>query len=173
MAKSKKNIQRNKIDDVEMDFNVKNKIFVVIGILCFFLLFYLLTLYLTYQKKDSSDDTKAETPISYEKILVGRSLSVSDGEYYVLFYETSDEDISSKYSELYNNYKSSSQLPIYYVDMSSGFNNSFKTTEEANRNPSSAADFLINGPTLVRVNDHKVVEYVEGEESITEHLKTE
>ena len=61
-------------------------------------LFYLLTLYIT--NKNSTDDSKdtsasEETVISYDEIVLGRSFSMDDERYVVLYYDKSDEDISS------------------------------------------------------------------------------
>ena len=164
-------VRMGKMINIENNESIKNKIYIVIGILCFLLIFYLLTLYITRDTSSSSNsDTTTDTTISYDKILIGRSLNISDGEYLVLFYDTTDEDLSSTYAGLYSSYKSSSQLPIFYVDMGSAFNKAYVTTEESNKTPESASDFLINGPTLIRVNENKVVDYIEGEADITEYL---
>ena len=174
MAKNSKNNKKekniNKIEhETTMDSSIKNKIFIVIGILVFLLAFYLLTLYITNKnnpKKDDSD-TKEEVTFSYDEILLGRSLSMQDDEYLVLFYDKSDEKQSEIYDQLYNDYKNKEDhLSIYYVDMSSGLNKKFSTMEESNKNPSDVSEFLINGPTLIRVNNHIVQDYYEGEESI-------
>lgn len=174
MAKNSKNKKKekkiNKIEyETAMDSSIKNKIFIVIGILVFLLAFYLLTLYITNKnnpKKDDSD-TKEKVTFSYDEILLGRSLSMQDDEYLVLFYDKSDEKQSEIYDQLYKDYKNKEEhLSIYYVDMSSGLNKKFSTTEESNKNPSDVSEFLINGPTLIRVNNHIVQDYYEGEESI-------
>ena len=166
--KKKKNI--NKIDfETSMNSSIKYKIFIVIGILVFLLAFYLLTLYITNKNNPKKDekDTKQEVTFSYDEILLGRSLSMQDDEYLVLFYDKSDEKISELYDQLYSDYKSKEEhLSIYYVDMSNGFNKTFSTTEESNKAPLDVSEFKINGPTLIRVNNHAVLDYYEGEESI-------
>ena len=174
MAKNGKNNKKekniNKIEhETAMDSSIKNKIFIVIGILVFLLAFYLLTLYITNKNNPKKDDTdtKEKITFSYDEILLGRSLSMQDDEYLVLFYDKSDEKQSEIYDQLYNDYKNKEDhLSIYYVDMSSGLNKKFSTTEESNKNPSDVSEFLINGPTLIRVNNHIVQDYYEGEESI-------
>ena len=174
MAKNSKNNKKekniNKIEhETTMDSSIKNKIFIVIGILVFLLAFYLLTLYITNKNNPKKDDTdtKEKITFSYDEILLGRSLSMQDDEYLVLFYDKSDEKQSEIYDQLYNDYKNKEEhLSIYYVDMSSGLNKKFSTTEESNKNPSDVSDFLINGPTLIRINNHIVQDYYEGEESI-------
>ena len=174
MAKNSKNNKKekniNKIEhETTMDSSIKNKIFIVIGILVFLLAFYLLTLYITNKNNPKKDDTdtKEKITFSYDEILLGRSLSMQDDEYLVLFYDKSDEKQSEIYDQLYNDYKNKEDhLSIYYVDMSSGLNKRFSTTEESNKAPLDVSEFKINGPTLIRVNNHAVLDYYEGEESI-------
>ena len=174
---SKKNIKENKkIENVVTnEKDIWGVVFLVFAVIIFLGLFYLLTLYITHKNStdSSSDDTKTEesTTISYDKILIGNSLSMSDDDYYVLFYDTSDEDISNVYSDLYNNYKNNTEhLTIYYVDMGSAFNKGYTTDGDSNKNPSNEAEFLINGPTLIKVSGNKVVEYIEGRDDITNAL---
>jgi len=181
MAKKKK--QENQKDNLKkiekagsFDSDIWGKVFIVLGILCFLCAFYLLTIYIT--NKNSTDTTSndkkeaEETVISYDEIMVGRSLDMSDGDYFVLYYDMSDENISGTYSSLVSGYKSKEDhLNIYVVDMSSSFNKPYATDKESNKNPSKASEILVNGPTLIKVSNKQVSDYVEGEESITNYLK--
>lgn len=176
MAKGKRNSKKQNIKKIEsvggFDGDIKGKIIAVICILCFFGLFYLLTLYITNKNTDKKDDKSTEeVTISYDNILLGRSLSMSDGEYLVICYDKSNEEINSTYSTLVSNYKYKSEhLKIYTVDMSSSFNKKFITDGESNKNPESVDAFAINGPTLFKVTESRVSEYVEGEEAISSFL---
>ena len=92
-------------------------------------------------------------------------------QYLVIYYDKSDEEISSVYSQLVSDYKSKDDaLSIYTVDMSSAFNKGFSTTDESNHNPTNASELLINGPTLIHFSQHSVTNYVEGEENISNYL---
>ena len=176
MAKGKRNSKKQNIKKIEsvggFDGDIKGKIIAVICILCFFGLFYLLTLYITNKNTDKKDDNSTEeVTISYDNILLGRSLSMGDGEYLVICYDKSNEEINSTYSTLVSNYKYKSEhLKIYTVDMSSSFNKKFITDGESNKNPESVDAFAINGPTLFKVTESRVSEYVEGEEAISSYL---
>jgi len=176
MAKRKSNNKKNNIKKIEsvggFDGDIKGKIIAVICILCFFGAFYLLTLYITNKNTDKKDDNSTEeVTISYDNILLGRSLSMENGEYLVICYDKSNEDISSKYSSLVSNYKYKSEhLNIYTVDMSVPFNKKFATDGESNKNPETVDSMAINGPTLMKINENKVVEYIEGEEAINSYL---
>ena len=184
MAKSKKRTNNRKskkdgskkIESVgKFNLEIWNKIYIVFTVICFLLVFYLLTLYITNKHSDdtttSNNDVEVETNISYEEILLGRSLSMSKGEYFVIYYDGSNEEISSDYSELVSNYRAKEEhLPIYFVDMNSGFNKSFATEEESNKTPETIDDFAINGPTLIKVNENKVIGYFEGFDDIKNQL---
>ena len=175
MAKGNKNTKKQNLKKIEsvggFDGDIKGKIIAVICILCFFGAFYLLTLYITNKNTNKKKEDKEEVTISNENIIVGRSLSMSDEDYYVIFYDKGDEEISSTYSEIVSHQKYSGDgKKIYVVDMSSGFNKKFLTTEESNKTPTTASDFKINGPTLILVSNHSVQDYIEGEESIKDYL---
>lgn len=175
MAKGKKasnnRKNRNKIETVNsFDADIWNKVFVALGVICFLLAFYLLTVHITNKNTKKKDD-KEEVTISNENIILGRSLSMSDNDYLVIFYDKGDENINNTFSEIVTNHKySGDSKKMYVVDMSSGFNKKFLTTEESNKNPSNVSEFKINGPTLILVSNHSVVDYIEGEEAIKDYL---
>jgi hypothetical protein len=50
------------------------------------------------------------------------------------------------------------------------FFSEYVTEEESNKNPSTVEEFLIKGITLMKISNHGVVQYVEGEEDITNTL---
>lgn len=171
--KSNQRKDRNKIESID-NFNgdIFSKLIVAVSVICFIFAFYLLTVHITNKNtnKDKKDE-KEEVTISNDSIMVGRSLSISDDDYLVIFYDKSNEEINGIYSPLYTNYKyNGNNKKIYSVDMSNGFNKKFATDSESNKNPESAKDFKINGPTLILVSNHTVVDYIEGEEAIKEYL---
>ena len=54
--------------------------------------------------------------------------------------------------------------------MNDSFAKKYRTTEESNKNPTNAAELLINGSTLIKFSNNSVAEYIEGEESIKSYL---
>lgn len=173
MAKqgNKEKKKNNKMEETSNQYNVKSIIVLIVCVLVVFLGFYLFTLHMT-KKSDTSteEETNDEVSISYDTILLGQSLSMSDDSYYVLFYDFSDDGTSSIYENLFTNYKSKDEISIYRVDMSSGFNKSYLNEEESNSSPSSISEFSIKGATLMKIENHEVVDYVEGEGNITNLL---
>lgn len=169
MAKSKSNRKRNdrkKIEEVvTTEYDYMDKFFIVAAVILFLLCFYILTVYITNKNNDTSDNKEKVVEINNEYILLGRSLSMGKGDYYVLFFHINDSNV---YDEIVNNY--SGDLPVYKVDMSIAFNKKYITDGESNKNPSKVTEFKINGPTLIKVSNKKVVEYIEGEDAIRTSL---
>lgn len=167
----KQKMDANFYTNSSLKLGVKGKVITIISVLISFFTFYLLTVYIV-NKDSKTDDNKnitqsEEKTISYDKILLGRSFSMENEEYYVIYYDSSDEDISSIYNELISNYRAKDDgLSIYYVDMNDGLNKSHSTTEESNKNPNTVEDLSINGPTLIKVQAGKVINYIEGESEI-------
>lgn len=175
---NQKDIKKTKKVEEEVEkVNYQEKIIIVLGILIFIILFYLLTLYVTNKHADDDKDKSKEeettdtVSISYDSILAGTSLSQGKDEYLVLYYDKGNEDIANKYNEILNNYKAKEDhLTIYMVDMSNPLNNKSKGSE-ANTSPASESDLSITGPTLIKVNNGEVVDYLEGEEDISGYLE--
>lgn len=176
---SKKKIQdeKKKIEQVYSGFdsNVWHYITVISIVVIFICLFYLLTLYITSKngnndsKKDDTEATVSE--ISYSDIMVGRSFSISDGEYYVMYYDKTDDSINSSLTSVVSDYKSREEhLDIYSVNMGDGLNKKY-AKDESNHNPSNASEIAISGPTLIKFSDGEVVGYVEGIDEITDYLQ--
>ncbi len=178
--------ERKKIDSVGMiGPDISGKIIVVCIIICVFCAFYFLTVFIskdssssssnssntsTTSSSSSSNSLSSSTSISYDNIVIGRSFSMEDSTYLVLYYDGSDSDLSSTVSTLVSTYKNKdSHLPIYKVDMSDGLNKNY-SSDDSNTNPSSVEDMHINGLTLIKFVDNKVDEYIEGQDSISDYL---
>lgn len=172
-GRSRKNTKKEEFKPVQT--NPTQVLFITLGVAVFLLIFYFLTLYITSKNQEDTGEDNSSTPveenISSNSTIVGRSLSMGDAEYLVLFYDKKDEDNSSTYSSAASNYRYNSEaLPLYEVDMSSAFNKNYVTDGESNKNPTTEEEILINGPTLIRVQNGQVVEYLEGESAITSYL---
>lgn len=173
---NKVKIEKKKIDTIDSDLysGILSKVYVIVGVLVFICLFYSLTLYITGKnkaEKNNNDNTDTEEVFSYSDIMVGRSFSISDGEYYVIYYDKGDEEVSSKCSSAVDNYSAKEDsLDIYTVDMSNGLNKKY-AGEESNTNPINASEIIINGPTLIKFSGNGVVDYIEGVDNITSYLE--
>ena len=152
------------------DFSFQSKWFIIFCVVVVFIMFYILTVYITNKNTNKKSDTNTEERTG--EILLGTSFSMSDKEYMVLYYDSSDEEVGATCKELFTNYRSQhGDDSIYYVDMNRGFNKSHTTTEASNKNPETVDALSINGPTLIKINQNKVVEYIEGIEAIQTNLQ--
>ena len=189
LEKALKN-ERKKIDSIGIvDSDIFGKIIMVCIVICVFCAFYFLTVFISKDNSNSSSNSNnsssnssnssstssssnssSNASISYDNIIIGRSFSMDEAAYLVLYYDGSNSDLSSTVGTLVSTYKNKdSHLPIYKVDMSDGLNKDY-TSEESNTNPSSVEDLHINGITLIKFVDNKVDEYIEGQDSISDYL---
>ena len=167
----KENTGQNNSLKHELSSEVKSLIIVSVAVLLFFGLFYLITVIILDKDNHSKENEPEEVEVQHKEILVGTSFSVKADEYYVLYYETKNEDVSSDMYSLVSSYRSSnSSVYLYTVDMSNALNASFKS-DEANRSASKASELKISGPTLIKFVDGKINNYVEGIDEITAILK--
>ena len=103
-------------------------------------------------------------------VVLGNSFDIDEDNYYVLYYDMSDENLKSSYTNMITTYEEiDTHLPIYTVDMSSTFNKKY-VSDEANRDVSQVEDLMISGPTLIEFDSSRVVEYVEGKDDIQQKL---
>ncbi|MBR2828770.1 MAG: hypothetical protein IKE70_06020 [Bacilli bacterium] len=158
--------KKEAVTSSEMSF--RGKVFVVLGVLVFFLVFYGVTFLLTKNDSEKTEEEDSSVQISYDEILLGRSLSMENDPYYVIFYDSKDETISGDFSSLVSNYRNKEgSINLYFVDMSKSFNKKFATTEESNKNPEDTSVMKINGPTVIKVIEGHVSDYIEGKDAIT------
>ena len=170
--------ERKKINNVSVtDSEIWSKVIIVCVIICVFCAFYFLTVFISKDDSSSTNSnssnkkTTETTNISYDEILLGRSFSMEDGEYLVLYYDKDNSDLSSEMSSALSTYNNKdSHLNVYTVDMSDALNSSF-TSDEANHDAKDASEMKISGPTLIKFNNNKIDDYIEGKEEITEYLK--
>lgn len=170
--------ERKKINNVSVtDSDIWSKAIIVCVIICVFCAFYFLTVFISKDDSSSTNSnssnkkTTETTNISYDEILLGRSFSMEDGEYLVLYYDKDNSDLSSEMSSALSTYNNKdSHLNVYTVDMSDALNSSF-TSDEGNHDAKDASEMKISGPTLIKFNNNKIDDYIEGKDEITDYLK--
>lgn len=174
---NKKELKSNKKEARNDSFNsdLQHVIIVVCSIIIIFCAFYWVTYFVVHEDKDSDDDTnvdETEVSISYDRIILGRSFSMGSGEYLVLYYDLTDDEISSTYSSLASTYRNKTDeglIPLYVVNMGDALNKSY-ASDNANYEASDASELKINGPTLIKFGENRILEYIEGEEAINNYL---
>ena len=166
----KKNIKvdSKKIENVgSFDLDFFKVLYLVLGVVCIFCIFYVITVFVVV--KDAKEAEKnVEVAISTDNIIVGRSLSMPEEKYYVLFYDIKNEEVVEKYSSIVSTYQYSTKedkIKLYTVDMSDGFNKTF-VAEESNTKPTIESEIAIKGTTLMVVENGEVVDYIEDQDRI-------
>lgn len=166
----KENKKKNKKAFKKKEENVvlKKILIAVVFFICIFGFFLLVTMRITEGNKDV---TSSEVTVQFQEILLGSSFNRNDKSYLILYFDKSDDQLYENFNIVGQEYNSKEEkLPFYTVDMSVSFNKKYATTEETNKNPQSIDDLLINGPTLIKFTNGKVVDYIEGGTEITEYL---
>ncbi len=181
--KNKKNNNKNvktkqtKKESKNINLNVKgstdteqiSKVFkYLLVVVIIFVVVYFLTDYITNHSSDSNYKTNVgEATIQSDKILAGSTFNQKEDEYYVLFYNVID---NATYTDTYSTYKTKEDhIPIYYVDTHEGLNRDY-VGEDVNEEPTDASEIKVNGPTLMKIENKEVVEFITDEEEIKEKL---
>lgn len=181
MVKDKKKISKsNKSKKVDKKVNLfglsgqnyKKNIGIILMVLVLFGIFYLMTVHITNGDSNSttSDTSSTETEIQYDEILVGSSFDMNDKEYLVVYYDKSDSELLNSISSGITTYTSKEDsLNVYEADLSNSFNKKF-VSDTSNTDPSTSSELSFDGPTLIKFSKGKVMEYIEGEDSILDYF---
>ncbi|MEG1457585.1 MAG: hypothetical protein RR228_04015 [Bacilli bacterium] len=166
--KTKKQVKVN-TKDIKEENEVTSfiKIILVIGIL--FLGAYLFTTFMNkkgFFNKKYVKPTVPEAVIDYDNILVGEVFNINNDSYYVVLGDFNGKDDAYLSSSL-SSYKG--KTPLYKVNMSSKFNSVAKG-ETSNKNASNSNELIIAKETLIKINNGKIVSYIEGTEHIINEL---
>lgn len=172
--KTKRKVEeKNKIENVgSFDTDIFKVIYIVLGVICVFCLFYLITVFVL-NKDDNTTKTDKDVEISLDTTIVGRSFSMPENKYYVLYYDAKDETVVEEYSSTITNYiysTSEDHVKLYTVDMSDALNKKY-VSEESKPMPEKVSDIAIKGTTLMVIEKGKVIEYTEDKTRIEELLK--
>lgn len=174
--KNLKNIKKNK--DVNETKNEKDTFFkfittLVVLLLIFILVYFLIGLFYTKEINFKSDDKKSnkeEIDIDNSTITLGQLFDQAEDEYYVLIHDVNDKkSIIPTWMQVFLNNNSTST--IYEVDSKNKFNSNYIVDSNSNTNPSSYSDLKVKSPTLIKIKNKIVSEYIEGEDSIKDYFK--
>ena len=170
--KQKKN--KVKISSTTTDLEISKVIKILVGVLLVLALTYFIAALMTGDIKfcQKEKEEEKEVSIQYEEILAGETFKQDKNEYYVMYFNFTDNVASSylTFKDTYS-YKENS-LDFYIVDLEKGFNQDFIKEEngEYKENPSSIEDVRVTNPTILKISNHKVVEQIEGKEEVLKYL---
>lgn len=163
MTKGK--LKQRKIATTETETGI-NYIRITLVIIVILAVFYLITYFVT----TGSKETEKEPTIQYTEIIAGNILNVKDKEYYVLA-TMADDQYADLYAAYLSSYSSTEEaLPYYKVDMTKGFNQSY-ISDSPNMNPVNASELKLSATTLLKINEGKIINYYNTNETIIQALK--
>ena len=143
-------------------------ILLIVFIIAYFVIGFFYTKEIDFNK--DKEETKNEINIDNNTIMLGQMFDQSDNEYYVLIYDISDKD--SNISSWESTYSSKEDaLKMYKVDSSKKFNSKYIVEKDSNKNASDLSNLKVISPTLIKVTNKQITEYIEGEDNIVNVLK--
>ena len=159
-GKNVRNVQKKEIDKPMSP----KTLGVILGVLLlFFVTLYVLTgLFITKELNwfGINDKGEVEDIVNIEnKILATDSLRQTEEEYYVYFYDTTDEN-----SEVSNLLYSLIEK-VYRVDLHDDFNSNY--VGEPSGIVENISDLKVSNPTIIKVSSEKIIEFYSGVEEIT------
>ncbi len=163
-----KNVREAQKKNRDKPLSMRTFIIILIVLLVFFVLLYLLTgIFITKDIKwfNKDNETEEDTQNIEDRILAVDSLRQYDHEYYVYYYDPSEEK-----SEVTNiTYTLTSY--VYRVDLSDDFNSNF--VGEPSGIVENINDLKVANPTIIKVNDGKISAFYSGTLEITTALGEE
>ncbi|MBD9098186.1 hypothetical protein EGP98_01075 [bacterium] len=141
-------------------------IILICVVLLFGLMYFLTTRILSKEvtkKRKQSEVT--ESTIQYEKILAGESFTMEQEEYYVVYYDSTDTNLSSTIATYQADKK---DIRLYSVDLNDGMNKKYITDSDINT--SSIENLKVKNPTLIHFKNKEVVDTITDENEIKDYL---
>lgn len=171
MAKKKaKKIDINKNVNTDDEKLVVKFIVVLIIISLIAVGFYFISKNIVKNRDDNI--VESNVTISYDKVNVGMIFNRPYDGYFVMVYDSSDND-AMIYSSLISKYsQKEDSLKIYYCDLSNKLNKEFVSSDgTTNSNAKSVSEFKFGQVTLIKVRNGKIVSYIENIDTIKSALK--
>ena len=119
--------------------------------------------------KDNEKEKITENAIQYDEILAGESFNQKEEEYYVIYYDSTDE--YSTISSLISSYQlNNTDTKLYSVDLSNGMNKKYIT--DGDIVTSDASSLRVKDNTLLKFNNGEVSEVITDTSEITNFLNS-
>ena len=173
MIKNQKKAKSIKVTEISEDENVVKKLIIITVIIAVFVgIIYVVTEFFKEEPQKNNDIVNGE--INYDKVTVGTILNRPYDEYYVLIYNSEDPN-AVLYSTILTRYMQKEDgIKIYFCDLNNKLNISYYNVESDNKSNSEATkveEFDFSDLTLLKVQEGKIVKYLEDLASIKEILK--
>ena len=168
MLKEQKRLkeERKQVENLFQDDKEVYKVFkIALGVIIFIGLAYVLINIFNGNWNILTSKNKTTTEIDSKMLIAGTLFNKEEDEYLVLAFDMKDEK-QSFYGVITSNYNSSPKL--YYLDLSSGFNNNFVGSDTVISN--DLAKLKLGGPTLLLIKGDKIVKSYTEEKDIVNYF---
>lgn len=167
MVKKSEKIKQKRVINEDMT-NVRNMIFLLIIVIGVCIGIYFLTEYMI-KKENNAALQETEAIIDYDIASIGTMFNRIEDDYYVLLY--SSKDNGSDLDSTLSTYRSSDNyIKTYYIDLDKKINETAISNETVKK-PKTSEEVKVNGATLYRIKDGKVLNCYSGVDEIIEVLK--
>ncbi len=144
----------------------KTIIIIVVAVVLLLGMYFLTNVILS---KDTPEEKVTENAIQYDEILAGESFNQGDEEYYVIYYDSSDE--YSTISSLISSYQlNNSDTKLYSVDLANAMNKKYVTDGDIVID--DAGSLRIKANTLLKFENGEVTETIVNINEITNFLNS-
>ena len=132
------------------------------------IVFYGVTVVVTKKAEEATKEANSQkVEIQYDSIMIGSMLNIN-GSFYVLI-EDIDDIRLSEYTTMIQTIKANDDAPtVYTADLSSTFNKAY-LSDESNYD-SDMEKFKVKGTTLVKIEDHEIVDVYDNYDDIIKKL---
>ena len=145
---------------------VKRVFLLILGVIAFFALAYVFINVANGNWNLFSRENEKEVNYDPQLVMCGTMFNRTDSEYVVLAYHFTSED-EAFYQVLTSTY--SKELPLYYLDLESGFNKA--CVGESNNLVNDPEKIKISSPTLIHIKNGKIVKSYITEDTIKAYFK--
>ena len=122
-------------------------------------------------KTNTTEQTTVEGEIDYSKTIIGAMLTRKEKEYYVLIYDADALEAVTYSGIAYKYSNKENAIKIYYADLGSELNKTYKATNENEVSLSSLSSFKVYDVALVKVVNGNISKTWNTIESIEAELK--
>ena len=144
----------------------KTIIIILVAVILLVGMYFLTTLILN---RDEEEERITENTIQYDEILAGSSFDQSEDEYYVIYYDSTNE--YSTVSSLVSSYQlNGGDIKLYSVDLANGMNSKYITDGDVVT--SDASSLRVKENTLLKFNNGEVSETITDLSEIMEILNS-
>lgn len=145
----------------------------IFGILIVLVISYLLVgIFITKTIKFGKDkEESTNVTIDNSTILLGNLFNQKEDEYLVIIYDINNKDDKSLDNWISYYKGKNSDMTIYKVDSKNKMNAKYIGEKDNDETPTSLENLKVKEPTIIKVKDHNITEYYEGETSVKEMLK--